>query len=138
VKNPAEIAAALHPAITTAQADEAIKLLLELGLIKKLANGYAVTEKHLTTEPEFRGMVAMEYSQRFVELALQALREVESRHRQIGTMVFSVSYDSVKTIKEKMKIFQEEVQEVIERDTNSECVYTLGLQLFPNTKAPKN
>jgi uncharacterized protein (TIGR02147 family) len=138
VKSPTDLGAFIHPPISAGQVEEGINLLRELGLIKKMANGYAVTEKHLTTEPEFRGLVATEYSQHFLELATQALRTVEPKSRQFGTMVFSVSHEAIKTIKERMTSFQEEVQEIIEQDTKSECVYTLGMQLFPNTKPPKD
>ena len=45
--NPVEIAKKIHPTITSNQVEEAIQLLLSLKLIKKMANGYAVTDKHV-------------------------------------------------------------------------------------------
>jgi uncharacterized protein (TIGR02147 family) len=134
-KNPAAIAKAIHPLLTEAQVSEAIELLLRLGLIKKLSNGYAVTEHHLKTEPEFRGMEAMQYNQQFLELAVQALFSVEPERRLFNTMVFSISRATVDKLREKILSFQEEAQETINQDPGSECIYTLGFQLYPNLKS---
>jgi uncharacterized protein (TIGR02147 family) len=133
-KNPAAIAQALHPPLTAAQVAEAIELLLNLGMIKKLANGYAVTEHHLKTEPEFRALEATQYNQQFLELAGEALYTIESTRRFFNTMVFSISRSTVGKLREKMMAFQEEIQEIINQDPGSECIYTLGFQLYPNTK----
>jgi uncharacterized protein (TIGR02147 family) len=133
-KNPAVIAQAIHPPLTAAQVLEAIDLLLNLGLIKKLANGYAVTENHLKTEPEFRAMGATHYNQQFLELASQSLYSVEPERRLFNTMVFSVSRVTVGKLREKLLALQEEAQEIINQDPGSECIYTLGFQLYPNSK----
>lgn len=134
-KNPAIIAQAIHPPLTTAQVSEAIELLLNLGLIKKLANGYAVTENHLKTEPEFRAMEATQYNLQFLELAGQALYSVEPTKRLFNTMVFSVSRSTVDKLRDRMLAFQEEAQEIINLDSGSECIYTWGFQLYPNSKS---
>jgi uncharacterized protein (TIGR02147 family) len=133
-KNPATIAQAIHPPLTAAQVSEAIDLLLNLGLIKKLANGYGVTENHLKTEPEFRAMEATQYNQQFLDLAGQALYSVDSAHRLFNTMVFSVSRATVAKLRERMLAFQEEAQEIVNQDPGSECIYTWGFQFYPNSK----
>jgi uncharacterized protein (TIGR02147 family) len=133
-KLPADIAAMIQPRLTPTQVEEAIRLLLDLGLLKKMANGYAVTENHLTTEPEFRALEAQQYNEQFLGLAVDALRHLDPSQRQFGTMVFSASIQAVEQIKEKMAAFQEEAQEIIDRDTQADGVYTLGFQLFPNTR----
>lgn len=133
-KNPAAIAQAIHPPLTVAQVSEAIELLLNLGLIKKLANGYSVTDNHLKTEPEFRAMEATQYNQQFLELAGQSLYSVDPPRRLFNTMVFSVSRATVDKLRERMLAFQEEAQELINVDPGSECIYTLAFQLYPNTK----
>lgn len=136
-KNPAEIAAALFPPLTPAQVEEAIRLLLDLKLIKKLANGYSVTENHMATETEFRGLVAAQYSEQFLKLASESLYHVPPKSRQFTTMIFSSSRATVDIIKEKMALFQEEIQEVLDKDPGSECIHTFGMHLYPNTRSPE-
>lgn len=133
-RNPSEIAEAIQPRLTTAQVQESIKLLLELGLIKKLANGYSVTQNHLATEPEFRGLEAIPLSEMFLGLAGEALHAIDPLNRKFGTLVFSSSHATFCQIREKMASFHDEVQDLIEKDTNPEGVYTLSFQLFPNSR----
>jgi uncharacterized protein (TIGR02147 family) len=131
-RNPAHIAAAIYPPLSKAKVEEAIGLLLELGLIKKLANGYAVTENHLTTEPEFRDVIAAQYNQRFLHLATESLHHVNPNHRQFITKIFSSSLAAINLIKDKAAQFHEEVQEILDQDQGAECIYTLGTFLYPN------
>jgi uncharacterized protein (TIGR02147 family) len=134
--NPREIAKRIHPPVTTAQADDAIRLLLDLGLIKKTANGYAITDKHLATEQDFRGFAAKHYNLQFINMAAQMLDTVEPQRRQYNTLVFSTSERGFDAIKERIVSFQEELKEIIDRETNTDRVFTLSMQLYPNTKAP--
>lgn len=135
-KNPMEIAMAIYPPLTSAQVEEAIRLLLKLGMIRKLANGYAVTDNHLATESEFQGLVAAQYNQQFLQLAMESLHHVDPKHRQFNTIVFSSSRDTIDLIMDRMTALKEEVQEILGKDPKSECIYTLGMHLFPNTKPP--
>lgn len=135
-KNAMEIATAIYPPLTPAQVEEAIKLLLKLGMIKKLANGYAVTDNHLATEAEFQGLVAAQYNQQFLQLATESLLHVAPKFRQFSTIVFSSSRDTIGLIMDRMTALKEEVQEILSKDPKSECIHTLGLHLFPNTKPP--
>src|SRR4051812_18296340 len=48
-RNPAAIAAKLFPEVSAQHVEEAIRVLLQLGLIRKTANGYAITEKHISS-----------------------------------------------------------------------------------------
>ena len=97
--DPAKIAQDLYPSITKAQAMEALKLLQGLQLIKKTANGYKVTEKHLVTENPFRGMVAEQYNQMFMDMAKRALPNINAKARQYNTLMFSVSEKGTKILK---------------------------------------
>ena len=134
--NPMEIATAIYPSLTPAQVEEAIRLLLKLGMIKRLANGYAVTENHLATESEFQGLVAAQYNHQFLQLATESLHHVAPKHRQFSTIVFSSSRDTIGLIMDRMTALKEEVQEILGKDPKSECIYTLGMHLFPNTTPP--
>ena len=80
--NPVEIAKKIHPTITSNQVEEAIQLLLSLKLIKKMANGYAVTAAHVATEPEFKGFLAKHYNLQLIEMAANMLDTVAPQYRQ--------------------------------------------------------
>jgi uncharacterized protein (TIGR02147 family) len=134
--NPVEIAKKIHPSVTANQVEEAIKLLLGLKLIKKLANGYAVTDKHIATEPEFRGFLAKHYNLQFIQMAANMLDSVAPEYRQYNTLVFSTSERGFEAIKERIVSFQEELKEIIDRESETDRICTLSMQLYPNTKMP--
>jgi uncharacterized protein (TIGR02147 family) len=133
-KDPNSIAREVYPPITVAQAKEAIDLLLDLKLIRKTAGGYAVTHGHVKTEKEVRGMATMQYMQELMHMAAQNFTHVPQDARQYSGVVFSVSKDGFDTIKERIGAFKEELKEIVERDGDEDRVYTLTMQLYPNTK----
>lgn len=128
------IAKDVYPALTIPQVEESIKLLLELKLIKKIANGYAVTENHITTEKEFRGLVARKYNQEMIELSLKAVDSVPAPLRQYNTMVASVSEEGFRSIRERMASFNEELKDLVDKDKQTDRVYIICMQLWPATK----
>ena len=136
-RHPGIIAANILPPITPTQAEEAIKLLLELGLIKKTASGYAVAERHIYTEKNVQAMAARQHIQELGGMAMQVFEKLPAEQRQYNALMFSVSKDGFQSIKDRIRSFQEELREIIDRDTKEDRVYTLTMQLFPNSKVPE-
>lgn len=135
-RHPGAIAARILPPITLSQAEEAIQLLLELGLIKKTASGYAVAERHIYTEKNVQAMAARQHVQELMAMAARVFPDLPADQRQYNALMFSISKDGFQAIKDRIRSFQEELREIIDRDRNEDRVYTLTLQLFPNSKAP--
>jgi uncharacterized protein (TIGR02147 family) len=135
-RHAAAIAANILPPITTAQAEEAIKLLLEIGLIKKTASGYAVAERHIYTEKDVQAMAARQHVQELMAMAAKVFPDLPAGQRQYNALMFSISKEGFQAVKDRIRSFQEELREIIDRDRNEDRVYTLTLQLFPNTKVP--
>lgn len=133
-KNPAAIAARIFPPISASQAEEAVKLLLELGLIKKTASGYAVTDKHIYTEKNVQAMAARTHIQELTGMAMKVFEDVPPEARQYNALMFSISADGFKAVKDRIRSFQEELREIIDRDGKEDRIYTLTMQLFPNSR----
>ncbi len=136
-RHPGIIAANILPPITPTQAEESIKLLLELGLIKKTASGYAVAERHIYTEKNVQAMAARQHIQELGGMAMQVFQTLPAEQRQYNALMFSVSRDGFAAIKDRIRSFQEELREIIDRDSKEDRVYTLTMQLFPNSKVPE-
>ena len=134
--HPEAIAKALYPRVTAQEVKGGIELLLQLGLIKRMANGYAVAENHVSTHAEFKGEVAMEYNRQFLGLAQNALERVRPEFRRLNTMVFSLSEDGIAAIHERSLSFMAELQGIIDKDTKADRIYSLALHLFPNSHIP--
>ncbi len=133
-RHPGIIAANIFPPLTTGQVEESVKLLLELGLIKKTASGYTVTDKHIYTEKDVQALAARQHIHELAGLATEVFESVPAEARQYNALMFSASGEGFKTIKERIRTFQEELREIIDRDRNEDRIYTLTMQLFPNSK----
>ncbi|MEO6097901.1 MAG: TIGR02147 family protein [Fibrobacteria bacterium] len=131
-KNPHEIAKRITPHLSVSQVEEAIAKLLQLKLIKKTANGYSTTDNHITTEKEVQDMVANHHHKEFIQMASRMVDEIPAAKRQYNTLVFSVSKQAFEIVKERMETFQEELREILTRDSREEMICTLSMQLYPN------
>lgn len=141
-RNPAEIAKQITPAITPAQVEDAIRLLLELKLIVKTANGYSVSQdRHLDTpqqyspaEREVWGMMLKRWHGQFLEMAPRMLEQTQPDQRCYDTLVFTVSPARFEKVKERVQDFLDEMRELFNNDKGEDRVCTLSLQLFPNSR----
>ncbi len=135
-KEPARIARHLSGGITAADVEESIRLLLEMGLIRRMANGYEVTDRHLATDKLFLGPVARSYYREFIRLAGDALEQVPPERRQYNMLTFSVSEKGFAAIRQRIGSFIQEVREIVDRDEGMDRVNVLNVQLFPGAAIP--
>jgi uncharacterized protein (TIGR02147 family) len=132
--SPARIAKSIFPPITPQQAEEAIRVLLELKLIRKLANGYAVIDRHLAAGKGLRGSAAREHHKEFVRLALDGIDAAPAKDRRFDVTSFSISARGRERVMERIDALRAEVRELAETDergAGGSRVYALSLQLFP-------
>jgi uncharacterized protein (TIGR02147 family) len=132
--SPARIAQSIFPPITPQQAEEAIRVLLELKLIRKLANGYAVADRHLAAGKGLRGSAAREHHKEFVRLALDGMDASPARDCRFDVTSFSISARGRDRVMERIDALRAEVRELAETDgrgAGGGRVYALSLQLFP-------
>jgi len=136
-KNPNAIAKRLFPAITGKEVEEAIAVLLDLKLIKRMANGYAVTESHIATEREILDLAAKNRMYEMTRLALEAFNQVPAESREYNALTMYISERGFSSIKERIQSFREELREMVEKDSREDRVYTLTMHFFPNTVIPE-
>jgi uncharacterized protein (TIGR02147 family) len=136
-RNPVAIAGRLFPDVTPAQVEDAIRLLLDLNLIKRTANGYAVTEKHISTPKDVQARAARENLLELTRMSMELLEKTPAELRQYNALMFTVSAEGFATVKERIRSFLEELREILDRDQNEDRIYSLTLQLFPNSRLPE-
>lgn len=126
-----EMAKRIFPPVSIAQIEEALGTLLELGLVHRKANGYGLSERHLTVEKEAQALLFREAHAAALAQALHALREVPAAARRFNSMVFSASPQALEAIKEKLDTLHHEIRFILDRDREEDRIYVLNLQLFP-------
>jgi len=136
-KNPQAIARKLFPAVTPKEVEDAIRVLLDLKLIKRLANGYAVTENHIATEREILDLAGKNRMYEMTRLAMETFDHVPAEWREYNALTVYISKEGFRSIKERIQSFREELREMVEKDRREDRVYTLTMHLFPNVVIPE-
>ncbi len=130
---PREIAAEIYPALTEAQVQESIDLLMKLELVKKSERGYALTRNHLVSGG-FTGDVALEYNRQIQGLTNNLAQADMMKFKAFSTQVTTVSSESLKAIRKKFAAFQDEMKDIIAKDKGTDKVCTVVFQIIPNTQ----
>jgi uncharacterized protein (TIGR02147 family) len=134
LNSPSRIAKSIVPPLTPAQVEDAIQALLELNLIKKLANGFAVNDRHLASGQAFAGAAAREHYRGFLKLAEDGVDRAQESDARFSVTSFSVSPRGRERVQERIDALRAEVRELAEADeggSGSDRVYALTMQLFP-------
>jgi uncharacterized protein (TIGR02147 family) len=132
-KHPADIAKRIFPPATAKEVEESIALLLRLKLIKKLANGYAPADSQISTEKEIRDLAAKRQLREMINLSLEVMDRTPAKLREYNSLTMYMSKRCFDTVKERIGSFREELRVLLEGDRDEDRVYTLTMQLFPNT-----
>jgi uncharacterized protein (TIGR02147 family) len=133
--DPIWISTNVLPAITAAQAREALELLDSLGLIVKSDDGtWSRGEPSITTGHEVRGFAAGNYHRQMLERAAASIDLVERDKRDISALTVCVTPEVAAEVKRRIHAFREQILEFCDREARGSAVYQLNVQLFPLTR----
>lgn len=132
VVNVKQIARDICPPITEAQAEEAIEILKEVGLVKKLASGkLALTEAHLTAGGPEKAAAVREFQKQVLGLASDALDNVPVAERNISTLTLSVDQSCFDDLSDMLREFRRLVQKRVDEVKNSDRVMQMSMAFYP-------
>lgn len=135
--NPAAIGRKVFPQLPAVKVEESIRLLLALGLITKTANGYALRERNIAVDHESKDAAGRLRILEMLKLAAEVFPHVPAVDREFSAMTMYISKQGYHSIREKLRAFREEVKAVVEADRSEDRIYTLAVQVFPNTQLPE-
>jgi uncharacterized protein (TIGR02147 family) len=135
-EDPAWIGATLQPAISAKQVEGSLKLLQRLNLVQRNENGkLQVSEKAISSEYEMKTLSLRNFSLEMIERAAESLERVPPEKREISGLTMGISEECIERIKQRIRMFKEEIVSMIVDDTNeSRCVYQMNIQFFPLIK----
>jgi len=123
VEDPKWIASSLRPAISPAQAKEALSVLVDLGLIVRDAEGFLrQSEPLITTGEGPLGHHIVNYHRAMLEQAGLALDDVPREERDISSLTLCVSDRAFQLICERMNAFRRELLQLAELDRPADRV----------------
>ena len=130
-----ELARLLEPPIATAEAQKAIKLLEELGLIRRNEAGvYAKTDPVITSGYDTRSLAVNQFIIETLDLAKVALDQLPREERSLSTLTLSLSDDGYAKVEEKVKNFRRELLELARNCPDPKRVIQVNFQIFPVTR----
>ncbi len=135
--NPGIIGRKVFPKVPAKEVEEAVKLLLNLGMISKTANGYALRDANIATERENKAFVGKLRIQEMLRLATDVFNHVPPADREYSAMTVYISKQGYAALQEKIRAFREEVKSLVGADKGEDRIYTLGMQFFPNNQLPE-
>ncbi|MCP4807372.1 MAG: DUF4423 domain-containing protein, partial [Proteobacteria bacterium] len=131
------IASTLVPAITVAQAKDALTTLLELGLLVQDEQGTRQADSSVVSPREVAGLAVHNYHRGMLELAAEGIGRFKAKERHFVGVTVCVPEALVPELKERLG---EVAADLLERcdgaEGDPERVYQLGLHLFPLSESP--
>jgi uncharacterized protein (TIGR02147 family) len=137
-ENWAQLAAAVDPQITVAQAKSSVELLLGLGMLKKSPAGkYYQTEAMLSTGDEINSFALQKYHREHLRLAGESIDRHPRHVRDISSITAGLSQQGLRQVKYEIQQFRKRLLDVIAADVPAESVYQIAFQFYPLSRLPK-
>jgi len=131
---PEQIAAMLSPPITPKEAEKALNLLTDLGLIHRKSDGrWEYFDKALKPDPGVKGLVLMNFHKEMLGLAAESLERHAPDERDISSLTVGIKKERMAEIKKKIASLRKELLELACSDESSDQVVHISFQLFPLT-----
>jgi len=135
-EDPLWIADKIDLAISPQQAEEAVHVLIRLGLLKRNKEGKLVhSNTTVITPPEIESVDIFNFQRLMINMSKIAMLKSNPKFRDFPSMTIPIPLESLEEIRKKIREFQKELAHQISNGPeNFGSVFQLNIQLFPVTK----
>ena len=134
-EDPAWIARRLVPPISPQQAQKALDLLLQLGLLERDESGRLVqADAFISTGDEVTSTSVGNYHRKLIQMGAEALDRFPGPDRDISSVTMTLSEKNYREVKMLIQRFRKELLAIADQDESPEGVYQVNFQLFPLAK----
>ena len=131
---PDWISKRLRGLVTPAQVTESLKLLVELGLLVKTANGYRQRDPLITTDDEVQDLMVKMYHLQMLKLSAGMLSDLPGAQRDISALTFSIRREDFPNLKKHLQLMRKELLDFSAKSGEAEDVVQVNIQLDPLTR----
>ena len=132
---PSWIALRLRKKVSQTQIEKAITDLLALGLIERDGKkGYKQCSGALSTAEDIKDIAIHSYHKSMIELAARSLTLDKLETREFNGVTIPIPKEKLTLIKDKIRAFRKEINELASSYENPDEVYQLNIQFFPLTE----
>lgn len=132
--NPDWISKKLMGLITPAQVQETFKLLQELGLVVKTANGFRQKNPMITTDDEVQNLMVKLYHEQMLDISKKMITNLPSEERDFSALTFSIRRKDFPNLKKQIQLMRKELLDFSAPEGESDEVVQVNIQLFPLTR----
>ena len=113
---------------------DSLKLLLDLGLLTRTANGFKQNDALLTTDDEVADMLVKQYHQQMIAQALAALATQPGERRDVSSLTFPIKRKDFPVLKKHLQLMRKELLNFSAGPGEGEEIVQVNIQLFPLTQ----
>jgi len=122
----------LRPPISAQETREALRLLLDLGLIEAKGDGtYQASESLITSGEGARAAAMNDFHLAMAGLAAQAIHDIDPGERDFSALTLNCSPEALQDVKGILSQARREILQRVEKDVRSEIVLQINFQAFP-------
>ncbi len=137
-EDPAWIACQLIPSITKSEAEAALKVLWDLGMLCRDRHGkLRQVDAVVSTGPETTGLHIGNYHRTMLQRAAASIDDIPAKDRDISSLTVCLSDAMLIRVKECIQALRQEILELSVTDTNSDRVVQINFQMFPMSRSRK-
>ncbi len=126
------LAALVYPTITAQEAKEAVEIMLDINIIKRVDNDYFFTEENLN-DTGVSAFLKKQSRRDIFKRGVDVLDQLGPKERFTGYSTFSSNRESYDKINELFNEFQEKAIKIV-MDSEKEEVFQMTYGLFPISK----
>lgn len=131
-EDPGWIAAHIQPRITSAQAKEALDILLDLKLlVRDKAGSIQQGQTLVSTGPEVRSLAVGNFHRQMMEQAASSIETIDREHREISGVTVALSAEGFALFKQKIHELRAQLLELSAQETSPKRVVQFNFQAFP-------
>ena len=120
--------------VTPAQVIESLKLLVELGLLVKTANGFRQRDPLITTDDEVQDLMVKMYHLQMFKLSANMLSNLPAPQRDVSALTFSIRREDFPNLKKHLQLMRKELLDFSAKAGEAEEVVQINIQLYPLTR----
>lgn len=127
-----------NPQITEGQAKRSLKLLEELGMIKREDDRWLQANPIVTTGPEVSSVLVTKYHKNMIAMAKESIERFPSRQRDISSVTIRVNKENMPEVKKAAIEFRKQLLGLESlSNEKDETIMQLNIQIFPLTNVLK-
>ena len=132
------LAARLSPPITVKEARESVQLLVELGIVKRNADGiHKVTDVRLTSGEKWQSAAVRNFQEECWRLAGESWSRHPKEIRDLSTVTLTVCSKNLEEIRQRIRELRQSLLHMGSEGGDPDSVYQVNIQLFPLTQVGK-